>query len=291
MHYVIGDIHGCFDELMRLLDNIESYDPEAIIYFVGDFVDRGPKVWEVLTWIMQHITPDGKYRSVRGNHEQMVLDWYEQWKWWRQEVKGTDSEPDWKEPKTKYDFYEVMEKHHMLEPEKLEPVMDFFKNLPYNRLITVTNVRGEKVKFRIAHAWHYQHENISFEDQIYANLWERKLCGNTNSGEIIVHGHTPNLPDEYWPWPEETTGKVFYEEKSNSINVDGGCCYKKWYASQCPCMLCGICLETLEEFYPCTFEERFAEFKEQGYIPELCEMEELPAFIKGGENRKPDACI
>ena len=40
MHYVIGDVHGCYDEMMWLLANIEAKDSEAIIYFLGDFIDR-----------------------------------------------------------------------------------------------------------------------------------------------------------------------------------------------------------------------------------------------------------
>ena len=53
MHYVIGDVHGCYDEMIALLQKIEERDSEAIIYFVGDFIDRGPKVWEVLEWAME----------------------------------------------------------------------------------------------------------------------------------------------------------------------------------------------------------------------------------------------
>ena len=224
MHYVIGDVHGCYDEMMKLLNNIESRDPEAVIYFVGDFVDRGPEVWKVLDWAMKNITMDGKYRSVRGNHEEMILEWYDRWKWWYTDVKGTDSERDWREPKTKYDFYAHLEERNMLVPEKMEPILAFLRSLPYNRMVTVTTTDGEKINYRIAHAWHYQYENISLKDQQYANLWERNLCGNANSGEVIVHGHTPNLPDSYYPVSEEDAGKICYEEKSNSINVDGGCC-------------------------------------------------------------------
>ena len=44
MHYVIGDIHGCYQDMMALLNKIESQDQDAQIIFVGDFIDRGPDV-------------------------------------------------------------------------------------------------------------------------------------------------------------------------------------------------------------------------------------------------------
>ena len=89
MHYVIGDVHGCYNEMLSLINKIEVQDNEPIIYFVGDFIDRGPKVWEVLQWMMEHISKDGRYRAVRGNHEQMVIEWYEQTreKWENNEKK------------------------------------------------------------------------------------------------------------------------------------------------------------------------------------------------------------
>ena len=279
MHYVIGDVHGCYDEMIQLIDKIESNDPDAVIYFVGDFIDRGPDVWKVLEWAMEHITLDGKYRCVRGNHEELVLEWYTRWHWWWKEIRGTEKEKEWKEPKTEYDFYKRLEERNMLTPEKIEPILSFFRSLPYNRSITVTNPEGVSVSYRIVHAWHYQYENISRKDQIYANLWERNLCGNANSGEIIVHGHTPTLPDGFWCLPEKEAGKICFEERSNSINVDGGCCYQR-YVPNSPCMLCGICLETLEEIYPCTLLERFLEFKSKGYLLPDCEIEEFPAFCE-----------
>lgn len=49
MHYVIGDIHGCYQDMMALLNKIESQDQDAQIIFVGDFIDRGPDVDKVLT--------------------------------------------------------------------------------------------------------------------------------------------------------------------------------------------------------------------------------------------------
>lgn len=59
---------------------------------------------------------------------------------------------------------------------------------------------------------------------------------------------------------------------TNAVNVDGGCYYR---SNRYPCMLCAICLETLEEIYPCTLKERFRQQqqKELSYSHSLNERE------------------
>jgi protein phosphatase len=78
---IIGDIHGCFDELVKLLEKLgyeisNQQDGETIVkhpqgrkaVFVGDYVDRGPKVVEVLKLVMEmHKT--GVAICVPGNHD------------------------------------------------------------------------------------------------------------------------------------------------------------------------------------------------------------------------------
>ena len=78
---IIGDIHGCFDELVELFKALGyevSTQPngETLVesphgrkaVFVGDFVDRGPKVAEVLRLVMRmHGT--GTAICVPGNHD------------------------------------------------------------------------------------------------------------------------------------------------------------------------------------------------------------------------------
>lgn len=125
MHYVIGDVHGCYTEMKLLLDKIESNDPDATIIFVGDFIDRGPEVWKVLTWMMEHVTPEGQYQSVRGNHEDMILKWYKEWKiWWSE---SGFSQQNSLMPETEYDFSKWLDGMNYLSPEKLEPIMDFLR--------------------------------------------------------------------------------------------------------------------------------------------------------------------
>lgn len=65
----IGDVHGCYDEWMSLLDAV-GYDPGCDrLYMVGDLVNRGPKSVEVL----EHLIAHPEIRCVMGNHEYFFL--------------------------------------------------------------------------------------------------------------------------------------------------------------------------------------------------------------------------
>ncbi len=72
---LIGDIHGHADELRRLLENLgyarcgEGYrHSERRVIFLGDFIDRGPKIRETLE-IVRFMMADGQALAVMGNHE------------------------------------------------------------------------------------------------------------------------------------------------------------------------------------------------------------------------------
>jgi len=59
----VGDVHGCFDELMMLLEKC-SYDlSKDRLVFVGDVINKGPKSKEVLQWIMNHPGTDWQAMS------------------------------------------------------------------------------------------------------------------------------------------------------------------------------------------------------------------------------------
>ncbi|MEO8609294.1 MAG: metallophosphoesterase [Chloroflexota bacterium] len=61
---IIGDIHGCYDELQDLLDKVGLTSDDQIIS-IGDMVDRGPKSAECLNFF--RVTPNAM--SIQGNHE------------------------------------------------------------------------------------------------------------------------------------------------------------------------------------------------------------------------------
>jgi serine/threonine protein phosphatase 1 len=61
---IIGDIHGCFDELCDLLDAVELR-PDDLLVSVGDLVDRGPAPGDVVRLFRER--PHSV--AVMGNHE------------------------------------------------------------------------------------------------------------------------------------------------------------------------------------------------------------------------------
>jgi diadenosine tetraphosphatase ApaH/serine/threonine PP2A family protein phosphatase len=62
---VIGDLHGCYDETLELLDRLAVGSSDRVI-FAGDLVDRGPKPRECVELAMRH-------ECILGNHEEKHL--------------------------------------------------------------------------------------------------------------------------------------------------------------------------------------------------------------------------
>lgn len=68
--WVIGDIHGCWRTLQRLLETIEWNAVRDELWLVGDLVNRGPSSLEVLRWAADH---DDRVSAVLGNHDLHLL--------------------------------------------------------------------------------------------------------------------------------------------------------------------------------------------------------------------------
>src|SRR5690554_34729 len=76
---IIGDIHGCANTLQRLLDqmgyrkvNGVYRHPKRQAIFIGDIIDRGPRIREALH-LVRDMVEHGAARIVMGNHEYNAL--------------------------------------------------------------------------------------------------------------------------------------------------------------------------------------------------------------------------
>lgn len=71
---VIGDVHGCYDELRELLEqqNISEESNNTCIIFVGDLINKGPKNAQVVK-----LARNLRAYSVRGNHDEVCLSEWE----------------------------------------------------------------------------------------------------------------------------------------------------------------------------------------------------------------------
>ncbi|HKC62294.1 MAG TPA: metallophosphoesterase [Pyrinomonadaceae bacterium] len=65
---VVGDIHGCYDELSDLLDRLALTEDDRVVA-VGDLIVKGWKNREVLDLFIE----DERFRAVLGNHDRAIL--------------------------------------------------------------------------------------------------------------------------------------------------------------------------------------------------------------------------
>lgn len=63
---IVGDVHGCYEEMMQLYDTAGS--PEIVI-LVGDLVNKGPHSAKVV----RHVRTTPGWFTVRGNHDNGAL--------------------------------------------------------------------------------------------------------------------------------------------------------------------------------------------------------------------------
>jgi bis(5'-nucleosyl)-tetraphosphatase (symmetrical) len=68
--YAIGDIQGCYDELIQLLEKINYKDDKDQLWFTGDLVNRGPQSLQTLRMIR---AMGANATAVLGNHDLHLL--------------------------------------------------------------------------------------------------------------------------------------------------------------------------------------------------------------------------
>ena len=214
---IIGDVHGCFDELVMLLDNL-GYEVEVRAdaagetgfsvthpkgrkaVFVGDLVDRGPGVAKVLKLVMAMVA-DGVGLCVAGNHESKLVH----------KLQGRNVQ-------VSHGLQESLDQLEMESPTFRQQVAAFLDGLISHYVLD----GGDLV---VAHA------GMKTEYQGRASRRVRDFClyGET-TGEtdelglpvradwaagyrgraMVVYGHTPNMEPAWL---------------NNTMNIDTGCVF------------------------------------------------------------------
>jgi len=205
---IVGDIHGCFDELAALLTKLgyaingHTATPPAgrKAIFLGDLVDRGPKTPDVLRLVMKMVA-DGTALCVPGNHDVKLL----------KKLRGRDVH-------ISYGLAETLEQLEPEPPEFITQVKHFLDGL-------ISHYVLDGGKLVVAHAG----MKAEMQGRGSGKVRDFALYGET-TGEIDEFG----LPIRY-PWAEQYRGSatVVYghtpipspEWLNHTINIDTGCVF------------------------------------------------------------------
>jgi serine/threonine protein phosphatase 1 len=204
--YVIGDIHGCIRTLKALVEDQLQPTGKDTLFFLGDYIDRGPDSKAVLDYLVQLQGSGITAITLMGNHEFMLLEslendeYFELWK-----LNGSDA--------TLQSFGiepEIMDTRQCM--RKIPPeYINFLKGLSYY---------AETEGFFIVHAGLGKRGDKPLEDTDTL-FWTRAETYNREilKGRKLVHGHTP--------MSLESIKDRIYDPEERFINLDGGCVYSR----------------------------------------------------------------
>ena len=72
--FIIGDVHGCDEQLKRIMRKLQPDSETDRIIMLGDLFDRGPDSWGVFQTVQKLADVYGdRFILLRGNHEDYLL--------------------------------------------------------------------------------------------------------------------------------------------------------------------------------------------------------------------------
>ena len=172
---IIGDIHGHADKLESLLKTLgyeiknEAYThSERKVLFVGDYIDRGPKIRKALQ-LVRRMVDAGSAIALMGNHEYNALCFH------FQETEGGHLRKHL--IKNIIQHYETL-KQFQNRQEEYEDYLDWFKTLP---------LFYESDSFRAVHAC-WDNDNIKYlKDHLQHNCLTDELIYKSVEKETMLH--------------------------------------------------------------------------------------------------------
>lgn len=209
MLYAIGDIHGQYDELIKMLDTLSPTSDDTVV-FLGDYIDRGLKSPEVLDELIKLRDANTNWQFLFGNHEQLFLDYYiqnglrfGQYTWLQ---NGGDVTRDSYKPKTLSDYEKAI----------------FQFTIPQQHLdfITGLDLWYETDEYFFVHGGVIPEAPLDdSKDYPDTMLWARDgfIDSDWDWGKKIIFGHTPAYKKKW--------GIIGYPiVKPNKLGLDGAVC-------------------------------------------------------------------
>ncbi len=207
---VIGDIHGCVRTFYSMLFDALKIRKKDRLYLLGDYIDRGPDSKGVVDLILKLMNTGYNVFPLRGNHEQMLLDYYNynDSAWFYNGFKSTLSSFDM-----------------TLEEKFDDKYFNFFNNLEYIYIIE---------DFVLTHAGLNYNSEFPLKDT-QSMIWTRedRVDKSKIGGRRLVSGHTPHNLNE-----------IMDSLKKDKIQLDGGCVYNNIYAGMGN--LCALDLDSMQ---------------------------------------------
>ncbi len=206
---IIGDVHGCYDELVRLIrklgyrqneDGICHHPENRKLVFVGDVVDRGDNSLDTLRLIMK-LCHDRTAYMVLGNHDDRL----------RRFLKGNAIE-------IKHGLETTAAEMERVSKEEKESIISFLEELPTYYLFDEGNLACVHAGIKEKYLGKYSKSirqfclyglttgEINEIGQPVRLDWAEDYKGDT----IIVYGHTPYL---------------YVYKRNNAYCVDTGCVF------------------------------------------------------------------
>lgn len=187
MFDIVGDVHGCFQELDALLTQLD-YSPfnhqhpqNRQVVFVGDLIDRGPDPISTLRLVMSMVEHK-QALCVMGNHDDKLYRY----------LKGNNIIPK----HGLKDTIDLLKK----EPQDFgAKVFEFLHNLPYQLLL-------DEGRLHVSHAGlpeklHGINNSKSRSHSLYGDVdgttdanglpIRKDWAANYKGSRIVVHGHVP----------------------------------------------------------------------------------------------------
>ena len=178
MIYVMSDIHGCYDEFIKMLEKIDFKD-EDTLYILGDVIDRGPKPLKILDYVIEH----PNIKMLLGNHEHLLLKYF---KTMKNKVKGFINKINWI-----YIYsggFVTLNQLETLSLEQQEKYINFLDNLSLYQKININNEN-----YILVHAGLRPYKKNILKKQKKKNLLyirSKFLLSTYNLPFIVIFGHT-----------------------------------------------------------------------------------------------------